>query len=123
MRTHALWTFMSGLTLLACIGCSMTDTGSTIRGQAPSGHCGDGTCYSGGCFNGGCNDGSCNVWNNGFNGSLDDGWCKDKWSQSNVHHYTQSMVPQCRVGTAMPMMVQYPYYTVKGPDCFFYGGK
>ena len=46
----------------------------------------------------------------------------DKWSGSNVHHYNSSMVPQCNVGTGMPMMVQYPYYANKGPDCFFYCG-
>ncbi len=136
MRTHALWTIVTGLSLLVCVGCSTTQSGSVIRGQAPcsgcqyGGECLGGGCNYGGCLGGGCPGGACPggcnpygaAWNNGYNCSADDGWCVDKWSQSNVHRYHGSMVPQCGVGTAMPMMVQYPYYTTKGPDCFFYQG-
>lgn len=137
MRNHALWTILTGLSLFVCVGCATTESGSIFRGQAP---CGD--CQS--CPNGGyCNGGYCN---DGYAGGYSDGTCygdmcgddchggcfgghgcrllnhPDKWSASNVHHYTSSMVPQCNVGTAMPMMVQYPYYSCKGPSDFFYCG-
>jgi len=117
MRNHALWTIVTGLSLLACVGCSTTDTGNVYRGQNPGDYCS--SCQYGGCNGGGFGD----AWNNGNSCSADCGWFKDKWSQSNVHRYSHSMLPQCGVGTAMPMMVQYPYYAVKGPDCFFHGGE
>ena len=136
MRNHALWTIMTGLSLLVCVGCSTTDHGGVIRGQDPACQ----SCPTGGCLDGGyagCLDGSC--YGDGYgdcygdcNGGCFGGHCGghgwkhfghcDKWSQCNVHHYNSSMVPQCNVGTAMPMMVQYPYYTTKGPSDFFYCG-
>ena len=110
MRTHALWTIVTGLSLFVCVGCSTTDSGSVFRAQSPENSCG---AYQPGY----CPDGSCNAE------ACKDGWFTDKWSRCNVQHYGNSMVPQCGAGTAMPAMVQYPYYAVKGPDCFFHGGK
>ncbi len=135
MRTHALLTIVTGLSLLVCVGCSTIDSGSVIRGQGPGDSCptcqadsGYGGDYTmGGCPGGGCPGGQCNgfggAWCNGYNCTADKCWFQDKWSQSNVHHYNSSMLPQCGVGTAMPQMIQYPYYTTKGPDCFFYCGN
>ncbi len=146
MRNHALWTILAGLSLFACVGCATTESGGVFRGQTPcatcqnggycnggycNGGCPDGTCY-GGCPDGMCLDGMCGDDCNGgcfggHGGCFGGHGCRlwgnhDKWAGSNVHHYYSSMVPQCGVGTAMPMMVQYPYYTTKGPDDFFYCG-
>jgi hypothetical protein len=140
MRNHALSTIFAGLSLIACVGCATTESGSVFRGQAPCGDCqsyqngGYGGGYAGeygGGYPGGCPDGTCYADMCGddcrggcLGGGRHSGLCihPDKWSGSNVHHYNSSMVPQCNVGTAMPMMVQYPYYATKGPDCFFYCG-
>ncbi|QDT47756.1 hypothetical protein [Symmachiella dynata] len=144
MRNHALSTMFAALSLFVCVGCATTESGSVFRGQEPCGECqscqngGYGGSYGGGYVGGGCpggcQDGSCyggmcgddcyGDCRGGCMGGRMRGLCRfpDKWAGSNVHHYNSSMVPQCNVGTGMPMMVQYPYYATKGPDCFFYCG-
>ena len=105
MRMSVFWSF-AGFSLLFLSGCATQD--SVIRGQAP-------------CPSGICNHGHGSSYDpNGLACSQDDCLFTDKWSQSNVHHQYHSLVPQAGHGVSMPVMIQYPYYTLKGPDCFFY---
>lgn len=49
--------------------------------------------------------------------------CGHEFCAPPTHYKFQYVVPQglnYPPQNAMPGMVQYPYYTVKGPDCFFH---
>jgi hypothetical protein len=96
MRTTMLWLVAVAACLPFAVGCSQNS--QVVRGQQPD-YCPP---MYGGEY---CDDGG---WCNG--------WC-------NCQPYC---VPNDLVYPPpgdMPAIVQYPYYTNKGPDCFFHDAK
>lgn len=126
-----------------CVGCA--NSGGTYRGQSPMGAgpygpghqgcptcavgggagCGNGSCSTGGCGNGGYGNGGCG---NGGYGDPYAGYSNgpggpNDWYPTHRHHFHYTppknlVYPAQNQPTAM---VQYPYYTVKGPSDFFLG--
>jgi hypothetical protein len=109
------------------------ENGSCNNGSCPGGNCPGGNCYGGDCNGGNCPSGDC--YGNDCNGSCDDNCghgrhCKGHGPWYPTHKtYFSYRPPQgdgCHPqGLVYPQqntpapVVQYPYYTVKGPDDFF----
>jgi hypothetical protein len=132
MNWKTLLPASAGILLLAVAGCT-SPLGALIRGQSPDGNCetGQGACRSGAIVYGnGCQEieSGRGCWLHRRHGN---GWYQtdpmhnEYESQHHTHHwdyippYGLTYPPDGQPNAA----VFYPYYTLKGPDDFFYGMK
>lgn len=111
MRSN--WLFLSAAAmLLTCgVGCSSSQV---VRGQAPA----DGVLADNDCeADCDCDECSRRDMRRARRAARRDA------RQANCHHCVPYSIPHDLSYPPhgdMPGIVQYPYYTVKGPDCFFY---
>ncbi|MCY2965426.1 MAG: hypothetical protein NT069_17630 [Planctomycetota bacterium] len=99
MRSNLLLLAAAALLLPFAVGCSSS---RVVRGQGP------GDMAYAGSDNGYCESDDCDC---------------DECSRRARHQCRPYHVPHdlsYPPAGAMPAVVQYPYYTNKGPDCFFY---
>ncbi len=137
MNRMTAWMLFAGLAITS-VGCTASGTALT-RGQSPEHGCPTGECQHGGgmamhdagmmpggmmhggMMHGGmpqgmmCPDG---CWHGPYNGM---GGMGPGQYQGHTIHYTHEMPKNLRYPNpnVPPTVVQYPYYTVKGPSDFF----
>jgi len=120
----------AGVLLLTVVGCT-SPLAHLIRGQSPDPNCPNGACGSGAIVYGdGCQDiqSGRGHWLHGRHGN---GWSPSDsgsgYSEYDSRHHTHRWDYIPPYGLTYPpdgqpnAVVFYPYYTLKGPDDFFYG--
>jgi hypothetical protein len=109
MRKSVFWGLILASTLPALVGCSQH--ASTVRGQSPQ------DCPPGAQpHQGGYGTGSYTGWERGCPCHGDGGMEMESGAN---HRYVEPRYLQYPNQPDVPAVYQYPYYTHKGPDCFF----
>jgi hypothetical protein len=108
MRTQLFLLLAATVCLPLAIGCSQTS--QVVRGQGPEAYMADGAiCYPDDCDDDDCDDDKCHRCR----------FCKG----CGCCYCRPYCIPNDLVYPPpgdLPAIVQYPYYTNKGPDCFFH---
>jgi len=101
--------------IAASTGCSQN--ANMVRGQSPS-DCPPGACPPGQMANyGPYGSGSYTGWDPRCCCNPD--WCVNGMETGANHRYIEPRHLSYPNQPDMPAVYQYPYYTLKGPDCFF----
>lgn len=115
MRKFASWMLLMAVAISASTGCSQNS--NMVRGQSPA-DCPPGACPPGGAPNyGPYGTGSYTGWDKACCCNPD--WCVNGMETGPNHRYVEPRYLQYPNQPDMPAVYQYPYYTLKGPDCFF----